>query len=198
MNSAQVQRVHLMVAQVRCLGAARDSLLVSEVQHFLEGTGKNPLHRQGQLQQILDIHSRLATSGYSSGGSFQQEAEGVEGAFYLPASLQGSSQRDLRAGVRNARRTSLCLELPDVMREAVATAVNAQTGVVSSLSMALPLDRTIRKGRAANSTIRDKLGSWLQSHDGKQWQAEREAIFGSDAQIQENRCFRKVLKGFRI
>ena len=103
MSSAQVQRVHLMVAQVRCLGGgARDSLLVSEVQHFLESTGKNPLRRQGQLQQILDFHSRLATSGYSAGGSFQQEADGVEGGFYLPASLQGSSQRDLCAGVRDA------------------------------------------------------------------------------------------------
>ena len=167
-----------MASQVRCLGGARDGVLISEVREFLETMGKNPLRQQAPLQQVLDIHSRLAASGHNSTGNYGHDD--TEGNLFLPASMSGMSHRDLRSGVQDARVASLVLDLPPVMQEAVSQAMDDK-GHVQALPMTLGLDRKLRKGKNASSTVRDALAKWFESPEGKKWKEERDAIFGSDA-----------------
>ena len=162
-----------MASQVRCLGGVRDAVLIAEVQRFLLNMGKNPLHKKAPLQQVTDIHTRFASSGHTTQWQSAEELD------FLPGSLDGMSHRGLRAGVRGARVESLVLDLPEVMKNAVDAAVNAH-GEVEALPMNVALDRKMRKGQSANSTVQAALKKWLEGPDGKQWNQEREEIFGRE------------------
>ena len=65
------------------------------------------------------------------------------------------------------------------MKNAVDAAVNAH-GEVEALPMNVALDRKMRKGQSANSTVQAALKKWLEGPDGKQWNQEREEIFGRE------------------
>ena len=82
-----------MASQVRCLGGARDGVLISEVREFLETMGTNPMRQQAPLQQILDNHSRLAASGHNSTGNYGHDE--VESNLFLPASMSGMSHTEI-------------------------------------------------------------------------------------------------------
>ena len=68
------------------------------------------------------------------------------------------------------------------MQEAVSRAMDDK-GHAQALPMTLDLDldRKLRKGKNASSTVRDALAKWFESSEGKKWKEERDAIFGSDA-----------------
>lgn len=168
--SGLVQRLHLLAHGVRCVGGIRDRVLVEEVAHLLAAMGKNPMHKRKELQQVqsllhaaeLEVDADLLACR-----DFLRPSQ-------LPLSL---GPRNLRQHMASAHVESLPSMLPEPLTCAMQKAFNQTTGQVQSVSFTTQIDRKLRKGAAASSTIRTALATWLESDDGKRWQEQRKLLF---------------------
>ena len=70
------------------------------------------------------------------------------------------------------------MQLPEAVRERVKSSVTS-----SNMVMPLPIDtnmpHALQRGATA-SVVQEKITSWLDSEQGKEWQQERKELFGTD------------------
>ena len=153
-----MSRVHLLQADVRCLGSVRDEVVIQESAKLLLSAHLNPLRKN--KQQLGQIQRRNKTSEESGR---LQKFESAD--MSLP---QPSSASNLRKRTSEFRAESLPSTLPAELQ----AIVEKSKGVVESMPLTALMQR-----RKTNSALSDSLASWLESDAGKAWQKERQQIF---------------------
>lgn len=153
-----MSRVHLLQADVRCLGSVRDEVVIQESAKILLSANLNPLRKNNQ--QLGQIQGRNKNS-QESGRMHEFESADLS----LP---QPSSASNLRKRTSEFRAESLPSTLPAELK----AVVDKSKGVVESMPLTALMQR-----RKTNSSLSDSLASWLESDAGKAWQKDRQQIF---------------------
>lgn len=176
-------RLFLMQAGIACLGGDRDELIVRETCRLLQTTSKYrvagdaPSARSNTSALAPFVRSKdraMARSGRFSGTMPAEEAAMVlqpSGFDVLQGQGVGARQEYLKGRARSAKP----LTLPEVVHQSISKAVTKR-GVVQPLLANPEVAHALQRG-ATSSVVQEKISSWLQSKEGRQWHAERKELF---------------------
>lgn len=153
-----MSRVHLLQADVRCLGSFRDEMVIQESAKVFLSCNMNPLRKNSNLLQQIQGRNELS---HKSGRL--QEFDSTDLCLPKP-----SSASNLRKKSSGFRAESLPSRLPPELQPIV----EKSKGLVESMPLTALMQR-----RKTSSALRDSLASWLESDAGKAWQKERDRVF---------------------
>ena len=184
MPEALMGRVLMQQALISCTGHARDELLIAAVVDLYEKT-RVKIWRESQpkeLAQIQALHNRIGNSGrwsqsLYSGLSLPEAVSLVEPSILLE---EANSRSKLRALRSSALAQSLPTTVPKTIEDCWQKATAHGTGPVQPLPVGVSVQRK-SNGKAAPSTLQEKLSDWLASEDGKQWRTKRQELWANSA-----------------
>lgn len=153
-----MSRVHLLQADVRCLGSFRDEIVIQESAKLFLSCNMNPLRKN--KKELQQIQGRL-DAGQKSGRLHEFDSEDL----CLPKPSSASNLRTRSSGFRAE-------SLPSRLPQELQPIVEKSKGLVESMPLTALMQR-----RKTSSALHDSLATWLQSDAGKAWQKERDQIF---------------------
>ena len=179
--SSLVDKVFLHQAGVDCLGSPRDEMLISEVARLLQDTSKYQMKEAAQGFAVpfgvQDRHSSLRAGGHDLDCLAAEALSALEPSEMVGLRKGGVAKRQQFLRARSA--SSKPLQLPDSVARAVSCATYAKSGMVRALPVDVLALHAAQRG-AASSVLRSKIATWLQSEDGRRWQADRDRIFADE------------------
>ena len=89
--------------------------------------------------------------------------------------LQGQGVGARQEYLKGRARSAKPLALPEVVHQSISKAMTT-SGMVQPLPANPEVAHALQRG-AASSVVQAKISSWLQSEEGRQWQAERKELF---------------------
>ena len=194
-----VHRLVLREAGVRCIGSARDELIVKEVVQAFKCMFRYSPHvghywasRTGRQRGswALRAERKRAESAVCSSGTHASYHAATAAGDAEDLELGESSGEEAgvsiigldtsRSFLTDVQRAARARFFPTQMdREAAATLwthIDGATGVVRRLPMFPERADQTKKGRA-ESVVRESLDGWMRSKAGKAWSSEREALW---------------------
>ena len=177
-------RVFLMQAGVKCLGGERDELVVRETCRLLQDTSKYKMSAGQRGHERTEAKARERDEAVAASGRFSTTLSVEEAKLALEpsdfAALRGKGAHERKNYLRERAKRAKPTVLPDVVQRRVGRAV-AQDGIVQALAVTADVLRAKQRG-AADSVVRGKVTSWLETEEGRKWQKERDALFHSDGE----------------
>ena len=177
-------RVFLMQAGVKCLGGERDELVVRETCRLLQDTSKYKMSAGQRGHERTEAKARERDEAVAASGRFSTTLSVEEAKLALEpsdfAALRGKGAHERKNYLRERAKRAKPTVLPDVVQRRVGRAV-AQDGIVQALAVTADVLRAKQRG-AADSVVRGKVTSWLETEEGRKWQKERDALFHGDGE----------------
>lgn len=161
-------RTLLAQAGVKCCGDTRDEKLIREVANAYEKMAQRTVH--------LDGPASLSALVQSGADHFVAEP----GEISVPEKVQDLYQAGWLARNHFFQGRALASKptaAPTAMREAIHDAITPQ-GIIQKLPFELSSMRADNRG-ATKSVIHEKVVTWMQSAEGKQWTAQKRELFGA-------------------